>query len=213
MKVLKLVTATLLALGVAQSYADQTNLVQNVSIQLLGIKDGDTFTRGNLIWTTVDVVRLDTRRVVQALGGATGNSFSPAARLVLLTSVGNSPQFEVRDGATKVDVTRFFVYQLWSGMVHSGVVNTRTGRSMSTDYSIQRLALVDGEGYPPLTAHFDVNGFTTQTSVDDRPGDDVQINGAGPGDRNGDVLILQGEIGIFGHTTEVVAGTTDGGIS
>ena len=205
MRVLKIVTATLLALGIAQTYADQTNLVQNVSIQLFGVRQRGTVSNGNLEMTMVDVVRVDTRRTIQAIGEATGHSFSFTAKLVLVSPMnGNAPSFQIRDGTTKVDVSSFFAYEQLTGSVHSLVRNRRNGNSVGTDYSIQRLVLQDGAGSAPLALHFDVNGFARQITVGDRPGADVTMDVSGSGDRNGSLLILQGSIGIFGHQLEVV---------
>ncbi len=209
MKALKLLTATLLAIGAAQAYADQTNLVQNVSIQLFGVRQGRTVTNGNLVSTGVDVVRLDTRRVIQVLGEATGNTFSQMSRLVMVTPLnGDSAIFQVRDGDRKVDVTRYLVYEQLSDSVQSLQLNLRTGRSLGVAYSIQRLALQD-DGGVVLSSHFDVNGFARQVDWNGRTGDDVSIEVSGVGDREG-LLILQGSIGIFGHQIEVVPGDPTG---
>lgn len=210
MKALKLLTTTLLALGVAQAYADQTNLVQNVSIQLLGVKEGRTVTNGSTVTTFVDTVRVDTRRVISAIGAATGYTFSLNSRLVLVTPQnGNSMTFEIRDGTAKVNVSQFFGYMQTSDSVTGSRVNTRTGRSFETKFSVQRLVLQNSD--LTLGLHFDVGGYASQFNVNDRPGDDVNIDASGAGDRDGETLILRGSIRILGHGLEVVPDNTGGG--
>ena len=200
--------ATLLSAAVVQAQTYQTNLVQNLGIQIFGVKQGGTSTNGNLVFTSADMARVDTRQVIQALAAATANSFSSTGRLVLVTPLGGgNAAVQVRDGSTTVDVTSFFLLQPLSGSVTGSLLNTRTGRSVRTVYSIQRFALQDSDGFPALMLHFDVNGMAAQTStinVNGGPGGDLNSNVAGTGDRNGNLLVLQGSINAFGHTVEVV---------
>lgn len=215
MKLVKLTMAMVLAFGVSQAYADTTNLVQTVRVQLLGLRQGGTRTFGNVTTKSVDVVNVGTRRVIEALAAATGSSISSTGRLVMVTPLnsGLSRRFELRDGSTTVDVSAFFTYQSWSDTVEGSTVNNRTGRSVVTDYSIQQFVLHDADG-AALNLHFDVNGVATQNNVNSAIGNDVSIDAAGSGDREGDLLILQGTIGIFGHALETVPdGDSSGGIS
>lgn len=200
--------AILLSLGVATpGHADQTNMVQTVSIQLFGVSQGGTFTNRGFVVTSADVTRVDTRRVIAALGVATMNSFSSTSRLVVVSPLGGGgASIQVRDGANAVDVSGFFVYEQLSDTVTSSLFNLRSGRSFSTDYSIQRLALQDNEGAPALGLHFDVRGFATENSTNSGEAREVRIDAAGTGDRNDSLLILQGTISVRGRTLEVVPG-------
>lgn len=210
MKALKLTTLTIFfGLAVAQSYADQTNVVQNVSIQLFGVRQGGTYTNRGFVITSADVARVDARRVIAALGAATMNSFSSTSRLVVVTPLGGgASSFQVRDGGNAVDVTGFFTYEQLSDSVQDSFLNTRTGRSFSTDYSIQRLALHDAEGCPALTLSFDVRGFATVSSTNGGQSSEVRIEAAGTGNRGEDLLIIQGTINVRGRMLEIVP---DGG--
>jgi hypothetical protein len=207
MKAFTLAMVTLLTLAAAPGHAAQTNLVQNINIHLLGLKQGRTVTNGNLVSTSVDLTRIGSRQVIDALGDVTGNSFSWTARLVLVSPLGGGDVLvQVRDGDNKVDVTTFFVVQPLSDSVQSSQLNTRTGRSFATDYYVQRFALQNSQGFAPLALHFDVSGFATETSangINSRPGSELRIEAAGSGDRSGSLLILQGVIGVFGNTLEV----------
>ena len=207
--------ATLMAAGAAQTRADQSNLVQHISIQLFGVKQGGTSTNGNLVTTSADGARVDTKQVIQALAAATANTFSSTGKLVLVVPLGGGdPSIQVRDGSNTVDVTGFFSHQQLSDSVTSTFLNTKTGKTFETDYSIQRFVLQDRDGYPTLSLHFDVNGFAAQSSGSNAAGGQgtgLDANVAGTGDRNGKLLILQGSISIFGHTLEVVAGGGGGG--
>jgi len=215
MKLVKLTMAMVLALGVAQVYADSTNLVQTVRVQLLGFRQGGTRTFGNVTTKSLDTVNVDTRRVIQALAAATGSSISSTGRLVLVTPLRNGfvPHFEIRDGSTTVDVSGFITYQPWSGTLETFTQNSRTGRTQGNNYSIRQFALHDNDG-AALTLHFDVNGIANGSNVNNVTGDDTFIDASGSGDREGDLLLLQGTIGVFGHTLESVPdGDSTGGVS
>jgi hypothetical protein len=216
MKVLKLAAVcTLLGLGVAQAQPFQTNVVQNLSIQLFGVTQGGTTTNGGFVVKSADTVRVDTRKIIQVLAAATGNTFSSTSKLAVVTPVGGGvSSIQVRDGSTRVDVTGFFTHQQLSDSVTSLFLNTKTGRSFESDYSIQQFALQDYGGFPALTVHFNVNGFavdTTGSRWNGGQGNQININVSGTGDRNGHLLILQGFINVSGNTLEVVpvAVTTD----
>jgi hypothetical protein len=199
------IVALAIGLGAARTNADQTNLVQNVRVQLYGISQGGTSTNGSIITTAANFTPVDTRRVIAALGTATGNTFSFASRLVLVTPLGGgAPSVQVRDGSNTVDVTGFVVYQSLSGTVEESFENTRTGRAFSTDYSVQQIALQDNGGYPSLTLHFNVTGLAVLSSAS--RGGNLNINAVGTGDSSGNSLILQGTISLSGGTLEVVSG-------
>jgi len=207
--------AALFTLAAFRTNADTTNLVQNITIQLIGYKQGAAQTNKSIVTTDVDTTRVGTAGVIAALGAATGNSFSTAARLVSLTPLpdGNSSIF-IRDGANSVDVTGFFVHEQFGDSLHTSVSSLSTRRTTESDFNIQRFALHDAD--VPLSIHFDVQGLAedSDTSVGgvSSPGSDLRVNVLGTGDRNSVFMILQGTINVLGHDTEVVPdGGGDGG--
>ena len=205
MKSLRLAAIAASLLLATQSYGDTTNVVQNLSVQFFGVTQGGTFTNRNLIVTSANNVRVDTRRVIAALGNATANTFSLASRLVVVTPLGGgSPTFQVRDGTKSVDVTSFFTYETLSGTVESSISGFSSGRSFETDYNLQRLALQDGSS--PISLHFDVSGLATTTINGSRAVGDVTIDAAGAGSNNGNLILLQGGVSIHGQSLEVVPG-------
>jgi hypothetical protein len=200
--------AALFTLALLQCRADQTNLVQNLTIRLVAISQGPTETNRNIIRTSTDFARVGTAEVIQQLGTATGNNFSEQANLLVVTPLpGGSPAIVVRDGTSSVDVSSFFVYEVKTGFVTSSQSNTRTGRSSSTDYSVERLALVDSASFPALTLHFDVQGIavdTMSTAPNTGPHADLNANVSGSGDQNASLLLLEGVFRIQGYSLEVV---------
>jgi hypothetical protein len=208
--------AALFAVATLRSNADTTNLVQDITIQLSGFRQGATQTNGNNVSVGVDSTHIGTDGVIAALGASTGNSFSKSARLVSATSLSDgSSSVQIRDGGNSVDVTGFFAHEQFGDTLQTGSANLRNGRSSESDFSVQRFALHDVGGYPPLTLHFDVQGIT---EVDDSanggvssPGSNLSSNVVGTGDRSGRFMILEGSVNVHGHSTEVVPDGGDGG--
>jgi hypothetical protein len=207
MKTFKLaLLAISFSLGSFQTFADQTNLVQDLRIQLYGVSQGGTTTNGNFVTTAANWVTLDTRHILAALGATTSNSFSRASRLVLVTPQDGSAQaVQVRDGSTTVDVTAFFaVNQAVAGPVVSSFLDTRRGRSFGAQYSLQHFALQDVQDGASVSLHFDVSGFGVQNLM--TRGSYLNVNVSGTGDSSGTSLIIEGSISLNGGTLEVVAG-------
>jgi hypothetical protein len=210
--------AALFAVATFQSNADTTNLVQNVSIQLTGYRQGAPRTNSTTITVGVDSTSVGTAGVIAALGAATGNSFSTGARLVSVTPLaGGDSAVQVRDVGNTVDVTAFFSHQQFGDTLFTSTTSRSTGRTSESDFSVQRFALHDAGGFPALTLHFDVQGITeaddTAVGGVSSPGSDITANVVGTGDRNGRFMIFTGTISLRGHTTEVVpdGGGDDGG--
>jgi len=201
--------AILLATATFSSNADQTNLVQNFQIQLFGVKQGGTATYGNITITSVDVEMVGTRDVIRALGTATGNNYSRAAKLVVVSPLaGGNSSVQVRDGDLNTDVSGFFSHEQTSPAVSGSQSNSRTGRSSTMDFNIQTFSLHDSEG-TPLSLHFSVQGVSIDTTVNNPNSgvsSETNANVSGSGDQDGGLLILQGTIGIRGRTLEVVPG-------
>lgn len=208
MKAIKLAVFAALALACAgKVQAQSTNVVQNLNIQLFGISQGGTSTFGRTVTTNVNLAQLGNRQIIQALGTATGTSFSQLSRLVVVTPLGGGyTSVQVRDGNNApVDVTRFFVLEPWSDSINSGVADTRTGRSTSLNYEVLHIALVDSD--VALNLHFNMSGIATvngTSAPNTTPSSTIDANVSGSGDRNGNLLILQGSVDIFGRTLEVV---------
>jgi hypothetical protein len=208
--------AALFAVAALRTYADTTNLVQDVGIQLTGFRQGAPRTNSTSIVVGVDSSRVGTAGVIAALGASTGNSFSAAARLVSVTPVaGGDSSVQVRDGANTVDVTAFFSHQQFGDTLMTSLTTISTGRTSESDFSVQRFALHDAGGFPALSLHFDVQGITEadDTAVNgvSSPGSNMTANVVGTGDRDGRFMIMQGLITIRGHTIEVVPDGGDGG--
>jgi hypothetical protein len=210
--------AALFTLAAFHTNADTTNLVQDVGIQLTGYSQGAPQTNSTSITVGVDSTSIGNARVIAALGAATGNSFSTGARLVSVTPVaGGDSAVQVRDGANTVDVTGFFSHQQFGNTLVTSVTVRKTGRTSESDFSVQRFALHDADGFPALTLHFDVQGIAQNDDSAlggvSSPGSTLTGNVVGAGDRNGRFMIMQGAITIRGHTLEVVPddGGGDGG--
>ena len=206
----KLTILFLLLSAATQAYADQTNLVQQLQIHLSGLTQGPTVTNRNTVVTESQPVLLNDRLIIDALGAATGNSFSQSASLVVVRALPNgAPRVAVQDGAHRVDVAAYFVAERLSDVVRRSAYNLRTGVGSAADHSVERLALADVDGYPVLSLHFDVDGIavnTTVTSPATGPLTEWHANVAGQGDNNGAVWLLQGTVRVTGHTLEVVTG-------
>lgn len=198
--------------ALSQAQADQTNLVQTLHVGLSAMKQGRTTTNRNTVVTSIDADRLDTRQIIGAIGSVTGNTFSRASKLVLVTPVdGGVSQVEIRDGDVKLDVSGFFVFEQIGGSVSRGVQFLKTGDTVQTTYSIQRLALQDLGGYPSLPVHFDVRGLAVDLQNSrDESGQFFDLNAevTGSGDSNGSETVIRGVISISGGTVEIVP---DGG--
>jgi hypothetical protein len=179
MKELKLAAmATLLTVLAAQAQTSQTNVVQNLSIQLSGVEQvtpvavpqivpGSVHTNGGpiLLLPSAAAVRVDTRQVIQALGLATSNTFSSTGRLVVVTPLGGGvSSIQVRDGSNTVDVTGFFLHQQLSNVVSNSFPKWKFGNVTETEFSIQEFALQDSSGHPALGLHFNISGFATETT-------------------------------------------------
>ncbi len=208
------IMATAISLAAAYAWADQTNLVRNLDIRLVGYQQGGTTATRNVTTTTVDKVQVETADVINALATATGNSFSPAAQLVVITPLpSGSATIAVRDGGNSVDVSGFFVHNYLSDVVGKSTINSKTGKSSGSNYSFQEFNLQDVAGYQPMALHYAVSGVGVENfSLPAIPGPRSELSAdvSGTGDSAGNLLILQGTIRISGQTIEVVPGNPGG---
>jgi hypothetical protein len=207
------------AIQMATAQQTQTDEVLVLNFQLTTVAQGPTTTGRNTIVSEVQVGKVTSQDVIQALGAAEGVAFSSKARLVLLTPTNDLENwsFRVKDGGNEVDVTGFFSHQHVSGLVASTLVNTKTGDFADVDYSIDSFNLVDQPGFPALGLHLNLSGFTVLSTrgLVNRRGtvtgqlDRLEERVSGTGDQNGNGIIVHGSISAESTGTEVV--TTSGG--
>jgi len=204
------VMAAWISLATLPVLADQTNLVQRLEVNLVGIEQGGSTTVNYVTRTTVNNVNLATGDIIACLGTATGNNFSRQAKLVVITPLpSGAPTVAVRDAGNAVDVTAFFSQLSLSGMVGSSTVNSKNGKSNGINYGIQQFTLKDAAGYPQLTLHYAVSGVAVENfTIPAIPGPFQELNAAvsGTGDSGGNLLILLGTLRIYGQQVEVVPG-------
>jgi hypothetical protein len=198
--------ALLLAAALQTTPAQVTNTEEALVLRfnLTAVSQGPTTTTAGGVASAVRVSTITSRDIIQVLGTATGNNFSTKARLILITPTNNLENWKVQiqDGATTVDVTGFVVHNPGLASVGSAFVNNRNGDAGATEYSIDGFGLQDQAGYPTLSEHFSVSGFTvtTSTGVVNRRGrvigqtDSIQADTSGTGDSNGQLLIIEGSV-------------------
>jgi hypothetical protein len=204
------VMAACISLASVQAWGDQTNLVRNLDISLVGIEQGGTSTAGNVTTIGVDNVNVETADIVGAIGVATGNNFSSNAQLVAIMPLsGGSATVAIRDGGNSVDVTAFFAESYLSDVVEKSTFHSKTGKANGSNYSLQQFSLQDSSAYQPLALHYVVSGVTVEDfSIPAIPGPRSELSAevSGTGDIGGNLLLLKGKISISGQTVEVVAG-------
>ena len=207
MKLVKTVLlSSLLSLGIPQAQADITNVVQNINIQLLGVQSGGPVTNNGIIRTDITRVKIGTQQVIGALGTATGNSFTPRAKLVVVSPLGEGHSaIQVRDGSNTVAVTQFFDHEQMGRAVSGSQLNPANHRPASLDFSIQRIVLQDAEEFPSLGLHFVVSGYAAEVTPASRDGSgNLTLDAAGTGDVGGALTILRGKVEVRGDRLEVV---------
>jgi hypothetical protein len=183
------VIGAILALGIAQTYAQTPVVVSGLNIALSGFA-GDS--------SSATPVRIGNKDIINALNSSSGGfSFSKAAKLMIVVPAGGgSPSFIVRDGGTDTDVSDFF------GTGSSDVVSN--GKQQ---YEIFTLSFDNGAG-----TDFDVNGFATDhigkvngkdTGVLDDQVTSFNSSVSGTGDANGSFAILKGTVNASGAKGEM----------
>jgi hypothetical protein len=207
--------ALLLAAALQSASAQVTNTYEALvlNFNLNAVSQGPTTTTSAGAQTSVSVSRVTSRDIIKVLGTATGNTFSARARLVVLTPTNNLENWivQVQDGTTSVDVTAFIGHQPGPDSVGSAFVR-RSGDAGSTEYSIDGFTLQDAPGFPALTEHFSVSGFTATSAsgVVNRRGqvvgqiDTIDADVSGTGDLNGSVFIIEGTVDAEGIGTQTI---------
>jgi hypothetical protein len=134
------VIGALLAVGIAQSYAQTPVVVSQLNIKMSGFAGDES---------AAAPVKVTNKDIINALNSSSAAfGFSKNAKLLIVVPAGGgSPSFLVRDGGTDTDVSDFF------GTDSSDVVRTSNGK---TQYEIFFLSFDNGAG-----ESFDVNGFAT----------------------------------------------------
>jgi len=198
--------ALLMAVALQTAPAQVTNTEEALvlNFNLTGVSQGPTTTTAGGVETRVGISTITSRDVIQVLGAATGNAFSRKARLILVTPTNNLESWtvQIQDGTKTVDVTGFVAHSPGPASVGSAFVNNRNGNAGGTEYSVDGFGLQDQFGYPSLSAHFGVSGFTvtTSTGIVNRRGqvtgqtDSIQADVSGTGDTNGQLLIIGGTV-------------------
>ena len=199
---------TALTLAAMESNADQTNLVRRLDVQLVGFKQGATTTNRSVVITSEDLVRVDERDLIRAIGTSMGTTFSRSAQLVLITPMAEGySSIAIRDGSTSTDVSGFFGLADLSGGVTKAVVQPSTGRYQSQVRSLKQFTLADSGSYTALTLHYDLSGVALDVFSNGPRGfwGDFEAEVSGSGDRNGELMILRGVIRAEGNTFEVIS--------
>ncbi len=199
--------AFLLVAGVAQTTFAQTNVTMVLDIDLTAVSQGTTANSGKHdnggAISDVQFSRITSRGIIQVLGASLGDSFSKRAQLIVIAPA-DSPEnwtIQIQDGTNApVDVTGFFNHQPGSVSV-SGTTNAKHGNSTVINYSVDSLSLQDQSGFPALTEHFSVSGFTVIESgvVTKHKGTVIQFTSvsaqvSGNGDNQGNPTVITGSI-------------------
>lgn len=204
----------------ANAQSTQVDEVLVLNFHLTGVSQGPTTTTTSGVTADVKVSEITSRDVIRVLGTATGNSFSSKARLEILAPTNDLENWTVQisDGTKTVDVTSFVGHQPGGASVGSAWVTRRTGAAGGTEYSIDGFNLQDQPGFPALTEHFSVSGFTvtTERGVVNRRGqivgqmDSIQADVSGTGDLNGQLLIIGGSLDAEGIGTVTITTSNPG---
>jgi len=133
------VIGALLAVGAAQSYAQNSFVVSSLNVALSGFS-GDS--------SSATPVKISNKDIINALNdSSSGFGFGKSAKLLVeVPAGGGSPSFIVRDAGTDTDVSDFFSTDS-NGLVSNG----------KQQYEVLFLSFDNGAG----TA-FDLNGFATE---------------------------------------------------
>jgi len=184
------VIGALLAVGVAQSYAQSPFVVSSLNVALSGFAGGSS---------SATAVKITNKDIINALNSSNSFGFSKSAKLIIeVPAGGGSPAFVVRDGSTDTDVSSFFGTDSTSPIVAS---------NGKTQYEIRTLTFNSGAG-----ESFDVSGFTTD-KIGTVSGKDTgkltdQVTGftatvSGTGDVNSTPAVLKGTISATGAKGEM----------
>jgi hypothetical protein len=222
----------LLAVGTAWTSQAQTNVITQTNVTLdldfylSTVAQGTVSTNHDTIVDGVVFGSINEASIISELGASTSNNFSRHAELWLVIPIAAPDDWsvKVRDGTNSpVDVTGFFTYAPGTNSVGKTTVSTTTGAMGDTEYSIDRFGLHDQTGFPALSTHFHVSGFTITTTrgilptaTSDVIGEVESINACvdGTGEQDGNLIIIEGIVTArnnegFRHPIPVFAGGRD----
>jgi hypothetical protein len=183
------VIGALLAVGVAQSYAQSPFVVSSLNVALSGFS-GDS--------STATAVRISNKDIITALNNSSSAfGFSKSAKLLIeVPAGGGSPAFVVRDGGTDTDVSSFFGTDS-TGLVSNGkqqyeILTLSFDAGTGTDFNVSgfstaKIGTVSGKDTGKLTDQ--VTGFTSTVS--------------GTGDVNSTPAVLKGTVSATGAKGEM----------
>jgi len=213
--------AALIMAGAAQTCLAQTQTdeVLVLNFDLTALSQAAVTTSSDGLMSEVQVTKITSKSIIQVLGTALGINFSHKSKLLALapTNFLDDWTIQVQDGTNvAVNVSGFFGHQPGFPSVGGAWINTKTGVSGVTDYSVDSFSLQDQGGYPTLTTHFSVSGFTILDSrtVLNRKGavvgqdDNISAQVSGTGDNQGNPTVITGSVSAEGVGTETV--TTSG---
>jgi hypothetical protein len=184
--------------------AQGDDIVQKISIKLTARMETN-WSVGDLYKYKIIKVKVNTKLILQLLEEATTNApgtFDGAS--LVLVNYGDAVQ--VRNGTNVLaDVSRYFDED-WSDDVSSGTYDDATGKDVYRGYWIQWLTFDDERGH-----RFDLTGMVTETfkasAADDQDvrkvSDSMTLNGAGPGEAEGEFLVISGKIVTKGKGTDI----------
>jgi hypothetical protein len=218
----------LLAVGTAWTSQAQTNVITQTNVTLdldfylSTVAQGTVTTNHDTVVDSVVFGSINEASIISELGTSTSNNFSRRAELwlVIPTKAPDDWSVVVRDGTNSpVDVTGFFTYAPGTNSVGRTTVSTTTGGVSDTEYSIDRFGLHDQTGFPALSTHFHVSGFTITTTravlptaAADVAGEIESINACvdGTGEQDGNLIIIEGIVtarseDLFPHPIPLVA--------
>ncbi len=193
----------------------QTDEVLVLTINLTAVSQGPVTTNLDGTVTDVQVTTITSQGIIQVLGAALGDTFSANAKLQVIapTNVLDNWTFQVKDGTnTAVNVSGFFGHQVGYPSVDGAWISGTTGQPGITDYSVDSFLLQDQWGYPALTQHFNVSGYTalSSTAKVNAKGavvgqvDSVSAKVSGTGDNQGTTTVITGTITAKGTGTVTV---------
>lgn len=163
-------TGVLICLGTGHVNAAQTNLVQTIQFNALIYTQADPVTNatGTIIKYPTVTTPFGGPKLIQLLGQATTNHFSPVAKLKLISPVtGARPIVVVQDETNRVDVSSYVsLTQRGDVTVESTVRTVSTGAEVGTVRELFGLRLRSTGNALDLPLHFDTRGlavFRTKT--------------------------------------------------
>lgn len=185
------VIGALLAVGVAQSYAQSSFVVSTLNINLSGFAGGAS---------AAAPVKITNKDIINALNSSSSAfGFSKGAKLLIeVPADGGSPAFVVRDAGTDTDVSDFF------GADATSTIAASNGK---TQYEIRSLSFDNGAG-----ESFDVSGFSTDKVGTVNGKDTGKLQGqvtsststvSGTGTVDGTDTVLKGTVSISGAKGEM----------